>query len=79
MGQKQELEERAKRFKGFQVNNDLMSATGKETYFMHCLPAERGRETTDSVMESKASIVFDEAENRMHVQNAIMLKIAGKE
>ncbi len=78
MGQKQELEERVKRFKGFQVNNDLMSATGKETYFMHCLPAERGRETTDSVMESKASIVFDEAENRMHVQNAIMLKIAGK-
>lgn len=78
MGQKQELDERVKSFQGFQVNSDLMSATGKETYFMHCLPAERGRETTDSVMESKASIVFDEAENRMHVQNAIMLKIAGK-
>ncbi len=78
MGQKQELDERIKRFKGFQVNDDLMSATGKETFFMHCLPAERDRETTDSVMESKASIVFDEAENRMHAQNAIMLKIAGK-
>ncbi len=78
MGQKEELDERVKSFQGFQVNSDLMSATGKESYFMHCLPAERGRETTDSVMESKASIVFDEAENRMHVQNAIMLKIAGK-
>jgi len=78
MGQKEELDERVKNFQEFQVNSDLMSATGKESYFMHCLPAERGRETTDSVMESKASIVFDEAENRMHVQNAIMLKIAGK-
>jgi ornithine carbamoyltransferase len=45
---------------------------------MHCLPAERGRETTDAVVESKNSIVFDEAENRMHVQNAIMLTVAGK-
>lgn len=78
MGKKEELDERIKRFQGFQVNDALMAATGKESYFMHCLPAERGRETTDSVMESKASIVFDEAENRMHVQNAIMLKIAGK-
>ena len=61
-----------------QVNGDLMKATGKNTsLFMHCLPAERGRETTDTVMESEASVVFDEAENRMHVQNAIMLKITG--
>lgn len=78
MGQKHEAEQRAELFKGFQVNDGLMAATGKESYFMHCLPAERGRETTDSVMECKNSIVFDEAENRMHVQNAIMLKIAGK-
>lgn len=78
MGQKHESEERKKRFQGFQINDDLMAATGKKTYFMHCLPAERGLEVTDSVMESESSIVFDEAENRMHVQNAIMLKIAGK-
>ncbi len=78
MGQKHEIDERIKRFQGFQVNDDLMSATGKASFFMHCLPAERGLETTDAVMESEASIVFDEAENRMHVQNAIMLKIAGK-
>lgn len=75
MGQKHELEERKKRFSGFQVNDELMNATGKETLFMHCLPAERGLEVTDSVMESRASIVFDEAENRMHAQNAIMLKL----
>jgi ornithine carbamoyltransferase len=78
MGQKHEIDERMKRFQGFQVNDELMAATGKDSYFMHCLPAERGRETTDSVMESKASIILDEAENRMHVQNAIMLKIAEK-
>lgn len=78
MGQKEEAHQRKERFKGFQVNDQLMAATGKESLFMHCLPAERGVETTDSVMESKASIVFDEAENRMHVQNAILLKICDK-
>ncbi len=77
MGKKEEAEERAKQFQAFQVNDELMAATGKESYFMHCLPAERDRETTDSVMESKTSIVFDQAENRMHAQNAIMLKLAG--
>lgn len=78
MGQKEEADERKVRFKGFQVNDELMAATGKESLFMHCLPAERNVETTDSVMESKASIVFDQAENRMHAQNAILLKICGK-
>ncbi len=78
MGQKEEAEQRKVRFKGFQVNDALMAATGKKSLFMHCLPAERGVETTDSVVESPASIVFDEAENRMHVQNAILLKICGK-
>jgi ornithine carbamoyltransferase len=78
MGQKEEAEERRARFKGFQVNDELMAATGKESLFMHCLPAERDVETTDSVIESRASIVFDEAENRMHAQNAILLKICGK-
>jgi len=78
MGQKDEAEERKARFQGFQVNEQLMAATGKQSLFMHCLPAERGVETTDGVLESPASIVFDEAENRMHVQNAILLKICGK-
>ena len=77
MGQKHEAGERQKHFQGFQINDALMASTGKETLFLHCLPAERGREVTDSVMESKASVVFDEAENRMHVQNAIMVFITG--
>lgn len=78
MGQKEEAEQRKVQFQGFQVNDELMAATGKDSLFMHCLPAERGVETTDSVVESKASIVFDEAENRMHAQNAILLKLFGK-
>ena len=73
MGQKEEADEREKIFSNFQVTIDLLEKTGKETFFMHCLPAERGREVTDEVMESKNSIVFDEAENRMHAQNAIMV------
>jgi len=78
MGQKHEAAERAERFAGFQVNGKLMAAAGKNALFMHCLPAERDVETTDAVMESGASIVFDQAENRMHAQNAIMLKVSGK-
>ncbi len=75
MGQKEEAEERARIFAAFQVNEALMERTGKKTYFMHCLPAERGRETTDGVMEADYSIVFDQAENRMHAQNAIMVQL----
>ena len=73
MGQKEEAAERERIFSDFQVNETLMDNTGKETLFMHCLPAERGREVTDGVMEADYSIVFDEAENRMHAQNAIMV------
>jgi len=73
MGQKEEAKEREKIFSDYQVNQKLMSCTGKKTLFMHCLPAERGREVTDKVMEAPYSIVFDEAENRMHAQNAIMV------
>jgi ornithine carbamoyltransferase len=78
MGQKDQAAERKRRFAGFQVNAELMAATGRESWFMHCLPAERGVETTDAVIESRASIVFDQAENRMHAQNALLLKICGK-
>lgn len=75
MGQKDEAEEREKLFADYQVNEALMASTGKDTLFMHCLPAERGREVTDEVMEAPYSIVFDEAENRMHAQNAIMVSL----
>ena len=75
MGQKEEAESREKIFSELQVNSKMMNMTNKETLFMHCLPAERGREVTDVVIESSNSIVFDQAENRMHAQNAIMLKL----
>ena len=78
MGQKEETEKRRKEFSGFQVNESLMNATGKKTYFMHCLPAERGIEVTDAVCEADYSIIFDEAENRMFAQNAIMVKLMNK-
>ena len=78
MGQKEEAEERRRLFSKFQVNDQLMDATGKKTYFMHCLPAERGIEVTDSVCDASYSIIFDQAENRMHAQNAIMLSLMNK-
>ena len=78
MGQKDEATEREKLFSTFQVNESLMEQSGKKTFFMHCLPAEREREVTDGVMESDYSIVFDQAENRMHVQNAIMAYLLEK-
>ena len=73
MGKKDEADMREKTFKDYQVDESLMESSGKHTFFMHCLPAERGREVTDGVMEADYSIVFDQAENRMHVQNAIMV------
>ena len=75
MGQKEEAEEREKIFQPFQVNSELIEKSGKKTLFMHCLPAERDREVTDEVVEAKYSIVFDQAENRLHMQNAIMVKL----
>ena len=75
MGQKEEAQEREKIFADYLVNEALMDSTGKNTLFMHCLPAERGREVTDDVMEAPYSIVFDQAENRMHMQNAIMVHL----
>ena len=78
MGQKEEAEQRRRLFSKFQVNDQLMDSTGKDTYFMHCLPAERGVEVTDSVCDAPYSIIFDQAENRMHAQNAIMLSLMNK-
>ncbi len=75
MGQKEEENQRREKFKNFQVNSNLVAATGVNTYFMHCLPAERGVEVTNNVCDSKNSIIFDQAENRMHAQNAIMVKL----
>ena len=78
MGKKHELEERKLHFKGFAVTAEIMAAAKPEAAFMHCLPAQRGLEVTDEVMESSGSIIFQQAENRMHMQNAIMLNVAQK-
>ena len=72
MGQKEEAEKRRNDFSGFQVTDQMIKSTGKTTYFMHCLPAERGVEVTDDVCDAPYSIMFDQAENRMHAQNSIM-------
>eukprot|EP00897_Mesotaenium_endlicherianum_P005307 jgi/Mesen1/4804/ME000243S03981 len=77
MGQKEEAALRLQRFQGFQVDKKMMEQAGKQAYFMHCLPAERGIEVTDEVIEASNSIVFPQAENRMHAQNAIMLHCLG--
>ncbi|MDP6966796.1 MAG: ornithine carbamoyltransferase, partial [Candidatus Marinimicrobia bacterium] len=76
MGQEAEAEERKRIFQPFQVNGDLMKSAGDQAYFMHCLPAHRGDEVTDDVIDGPQSIVFDEAENRLPVQKAIMVTLA---
>ncbi len=78
MGQEEEKQARIDAFKGFQVNEDLMSLANKDAVFMHCLPAYRGMEINDTVMDSKYSVVWDEAENRLHAQKALMEFLLGK-
>lgn len=63
------------KLKPYQVNGELMSRTRKDAIFMHCLPAHRGEEVTDGVMESSKSVVFDQAENRLHLQKALLLEL----
>jgi ornithine carbamoyltransferase len=72
MGQEKEYHERIRAFKSYQVNEDLINASKKDVLVMHCLPAHRGEEITDGVMDGRNSVVFDQAENRLHVQKAIL-------
>jgi ornithine carbamoyltransferase len=72
MGQKHLAEEKADKLKGFQVNSALLKLANPEAIVLHCLPAERGKEITDEVMDGPQSMVFQEAENRLHVQKGIM-------
>jgi ornithine carbamoyltransferase len=78
MGQEAEKEKRAGIFAPFQVNGRLMSLAKKDAVFMHCLPAHRGEEVTDEVIDSPNSIVYDQAENRLHVQKVILTLLMGK-
>ena len=75
MGQEAETVKRKKVFARYQVNSGLLKHAKPHAYVMHCLPAHRGDEITDEVIDGKQSIVFDEAENRMHVQKAIIVKL----
>ena len=75
MGQEAEAEKRKKIFAKYQVNAALMKHAKSDALVMHCLPAHRGDEITDDIIDGKQSIVFDEAENRMHVQKAIIVKL----
>jgi ornithine carbamoyltransferase len=77
MGQEQEAEERARIFPPYQVNAALMAEAAPHAVFMHCLPAHRGEEVTDEVMDSDNSVVFEQAENRLHVQKSILYLLLG--
>jgi ornithine carbamoyltransferase len=78
MGQEGERAERIKAFQGYQVNADLVRRARQDVLVMHCLPAHRGEEITDEVMDGPHSVVFDQAENRLHVQKAILTLLMGK-
>ena len=77
MGQESETAERERIFSDFQVNAKLMSHAAPHAVFMHCLPAHRGSEVTAEVIDGPASVVFDEAENRLHIQKAVLLQLLG--
>jgi len=79
MGQEQEQKEREKAFAGFTVDAKLMKAADKKAIFLHCLPAHRGEEVAADVIDGPQSVVWDEAENRLHIQKAIMAALMGGE
>jgi ornithine carbamoyltransferase len=78
MGMEQEQKERELAFAGYQINDELLALADKDCVVMHCLPAHRDEEITDNVIEGPHSIIFDEAENRLHVQKAIMATLMKK-
>jgi ornithine carbamoyltransferase len=77
MGQERETDERSRVFPPYQVNAKLMAEAAPHAVFMHCLPAHRGLEVTDDVMDSEQSVIFEQAENRLHAQKAILYLLLG--
>ncbi len=77
MGQEAETEKRRRAFAGYAVTASLMAAAGSKAVFMHCLPAHRGEEVAAEVIDGPASVVFDQAENRLHVQKALLIHLLG--
>ncbi len=77
MGQESEQEARAEAFAGYQVDDRVMAGADPDAVFLHCLPAHRGEEVTEAVLEGPRSAVWDEAENRLHVQKAILVRLLG--
>ena len=77
MGQEEEAAARKAKFQPFQVNEELMAKAPSNALVLHCLPAHRGEEITHGVIESERSVVFDEAENRLHAQKALLLTLMG--
>ena len=75
MGQEGEAEKRKKAFAGYQINEELMAAAHKDAMVQHCLPAHRGEEITAEVFEAHAAEIFEEAENRLHAQKAVMVQL----
>jgi ornithine carbamoyltransferase len=77
MGQETEAEKRRQAFAGYQVNSELMSLAREDAIFMHDLPAHRGEEVTDDVIDGEASVIFEQSENKMHLLKALLLEILG--
>jgi ornithine carbamoyltransferase len=77
MGQEQETADRARAFRGYHIDNALMGLAARDAIFLHCLPAHRGEEVADEVIEGPMSRVFDEAENRLHAQKALLVRLMG--
>jgi ornithine carbamoyltransferase len=75
MGHEAEAQQRRRDFRKYQVDERLFALAGPEAVFMHCLPAKRNQEVTDAVIESPRSVVFDQAENRLHTQKALLLML----
>jgi ornithine carbamoyltransferase len=75
MGQESEQKEREKAFAGYCLDDELLISAKPDCVVLHCLPAHRGEEISDSVIEGKNSVVWDEAENRLHIQKAIMASL----